>query len=335
MNGKQIEEGLGWASKGWNESEANETLSELKKNYRTGDGANTLKEKRRQKQYQVKLNTIEAIKKHKENITFNQMWEKYFPYQKSNISERSWKRETSLFNVWISPNIGSLPIKNIGELHLQKIKSKMEEAGRKPRSIKYAFAVIRQVYNFLNRTEGLDYKSPTKLPNKKIRFDNSRDRFLTQEEARRLLSAIKKRSQSLYEISLLSLKTGMRAGEIFALEWSDINIENGNIFIKDTKSSKNRHALMTDDIKQMFEGKIKGKPHEPVFPDRNGGKRKNVSKAFFRAVKEVGLNDGIEDNRKKVVFHTLRHTFSSWLVQNGISIYELKGLLALQRNLKI
>ena len=41
---------------------------------------------------------------------------------------------------------------------------------------------------------------------------------------------------------------------------------------------------------------------------------------FARAVKESGLNDGVSDSRQKVVFHTLRHTFASWVIQEGYPI---------------
>ncbi|WP_408936570.1 tyrosine-type recombinase/integrase, partial [Desulfobulbus sp.] len=48
---------------------------------------------------------------------------------------------------------------------------------------------------------------------------------------------------------------------------------------------------------------------------------------FRKAVQESGLNDGITDSRQKVVFHTLRHTFASWLVQAGFPIALVSQLL--------
>jgi site-specific recombinase XerD len=39
------------------------------------------------------------------------------------------------------------------------------------------------------------------------------------------------------------------------------------------------------------------------------------------------LNKGIEDKRQRVVFHTLRHTYASWLVENGVDLYTVKELM--------
>ena len=324
--GKQREESLGWASEGWSEKLASEQVTELKKAQRTGEGPTSLWLKRERQLLSESKEFRDKLRLKREKITFNEIWDQYYPIQKSNVSERSYKREDSLYRLWISPVIGHLPMKNIKPINLQKIKHNMEKEGRSPRSISYALDVIRQVFNFANNNGLINVPSPTKGI-KKPKQDNKRYRFLTVDEAENLLSALKRRSQSLYEMSLISLHCGLRAGEIFSLTWSDIDLDNDRLILVDTKGGKNRYPLMTSEVKALFIAKEKGMKDDLVFPDRNGNQRKAISRLFKQIVDDIGLNDGISDRRNKVVFHTLRHTYASWLVQRGIPIYDVSKLL--------
>ena len=84
---------------------------------------------------------------------------------------------------------------------------------------------------------------------------------------------------------------------------------------------------MTDEVKAMFDSLEPDSPDSLVFADRNGKEIGKVSNAFDRAVKELGFNNGITDPLNKFTFHCLRHTFASWLVQNGVDLYTVKELL--------
>lgn len=179
----------------------------------------------------------------------------------------------------------------------------------------------------LARQDGLVDTEP---PTRRVRLpkaDNRRLRFLTHEEADKLLESLKGRSLQSYRMALLSLHSGLRAGEIFALTWGDIDIERGLLTLRDTKNHRTRAAYMTGDLKAMFEEMDHGKKHEFIFPDRHGKKIERISNVFQRTVKGLKLNEGITDKRQKVVFHTLRHSYASWLVESGVNLYAVKELM--------
>jgi integrase len=326
VDGKQYENGLGWASEGMSASKASQILSEFKIARRTGEGPTTLKEKRALKKAKLLEASKAKIRKRQENLTFNEVWDQYFPHQKSTVGHESWRREDSLKRLWISPVIGGMPMRKINQVNIQKIRQAMEKAGKSPRSICYAFDVIRQVFNFANKNGLINISSPTKGI-KKPKKDNKRHRFLSPEEANELLSALKKNSQNLYEMALIALHCGLRAGEIFSLKWSDVDFNNNRLIIRDTKGESNRFQPMTSHVRSILTNKAKSNNGDLVYPNRHGEKRKAISKSYFETINNLGFNDGITDPRDKAVFHTLRHTYASWLAQKGLDIYEVKELL--------
>jgi len=220
-------------------------------------------------------------------------------------------------------------LSDIAPFDLEKIKKTMTKAGRAGRSIVYALAVVRQVFNYALTNDLYTGKNPAGPAGKVKRptTDNKRLRYLSREEAPALLAELATMSRDVHDMALLSIHTGMRAGEVFSLTWADVDLAGGVLLLKDTKSNKNRPAFMTEAVKAMLQARTKSAPAGLVFPARNGKKIVQASDTFNRAVDKLGLNEGITDRRQKVTFHTLRHTFASWLVESGTDIYTVQELL--------
>ena len=328
-NGKQREEGLGWQSEGWTAKKASLERAALQKAKTLGEGPASLEEKRALDRERREKERLEKTRLEKEGLTFGQFFTAtYFPIQQTSKKKGSYEAEDALFKLWISPVIGNIPFKSISNFHMEKLKKKMLDAEKAPRTVKYAFDVINQTWGLARRTGVINEDSPTKnikLP----KFDNRRLRFLTHKEAEKLLVNLAVRSQQLHDISLLSMHTGMRAGEIFSLTWGHIDLERGLITIVDTKATKTRTAFMTGQIKAMFKrlyGNGKNKT-DLVFKDRKDQRIKEVSQSFDRAVKDLKLNEGVTDWREKLVFHSLRHSYASWLVESGTDLYTVSKLI--------
>ena len=327
LNGRDKEEGIGWSSQGVTAQIANARLSEIKENQRTGQGAQSLTEKRDRLKAKRKKEQAEQERQDKENILLTTYFiENYFKIALVSKNSKTCKTEMVYFKNWIEPAFKGKAFKDIAPFHCEKLKKKLLSAGRAPRTLQYIFAIIRQVWNMAKREGVITAEYPTRhvsIP----KIDNKRLRFLTHDEANILLGELAERSLQLHDISLLALHCGLRASEIYGLTWNDIDLDRGLITVKDTKNEHNRPAFMTQAVKAMLTDKKQFASTGLVFPDRHGQKIERISNAFSRAVTQLGLNDDITDHRQKVVFHTMRHTFASWLVQDGADLYTVQKLM--------
>jgi len=330
---KEKSEGLGWASEGWSEKKAAAVLAELKANHTTGEGPRTLAEKRTLREKKEREETERAQKEKARNITFGEIFTNhYFPQvQHNRRNPRSIQREEALFRLWIAPVIGNRPIREVMPLHLEKIKRDMGKAGRSAASIRYCLAVVRQAFNYALKNRLFSGMNPADKTGgvKRPTLDNRRTRFLTREEAEKLLQELAKRSTDVHDIALFSLYTGSRAGEVFNLQWGSVDLQQGIALLKETKSGKNRPVFLADRIKTMLAKRCPENIQATslVFPGREGKKIVQISDSFNRAVDKLNLNEGVVDRLMKVTFHTLRHTFASWLAMDGINPFHLKELL--------
>jgi integrase len=326
-DGTRKEEGLGWASEGWTAQKAYVELAKLKEAHTKGEGEFSLAEKRQKERGRKEAEAEEARIRELDAVTFGEFFKDTYTKQaQANKKAKTCKGEEQLFRLWIEPVIGNKPFTRISPLDLERIKKHLADAGRSPRTAHYCLAVIRQVFNLAKALGILQGNNPVSSV-KKPQIDNRRLRFLTREEADRLLAELAKRSQQLHDIALLSLHCGLRAGEIFNLTWECIDISRGQILLKDTKSGKNRIAYMTNEVKRMLQERSMDMISGLIFRDRKGKKIGEVSNAFSKVVDALGLNDGISDPRQKVVFHTCRHTYASWLVEAGTDLYVVKKLM--------
>jgi len=319
-NGKQFEEGVGWKSDGYTTKKVFDELQILRQDIKAGR-ALSLKDKR--EQLEVAHQAYE-----KKNMTFSELFEEYYqPHIENKDKKSTYNREVHLYKKWLKPVLGGVKLNLISRISLIRVLQPMEKKGLSTRSKNYAIALTRQVFNFAIKNELFVGENPATKYGMLKKDDNRRMRFLTDTELNDLLAEIKKRSYNIYLMALISADCGLRAGEIFKLTWADISLEEKMLFLRDTKNGKNRYAYMTNRVFEEFSNLQRQDGNQLIFQSKNGNKIEHVSRTFERAVKSLGLNNGITDRRQKVVFHSLRHTFASRLVQKRVSLYEVKELL--------
>lgn len=100
------------------------------------------------------------------------------------------------------------------------------------------------------------------------------------------------------------------------------------INVSDAKNKESRKAFMTESVKDALLKNLPDSPDDYIFKDRWHGQRiERISLTFKRAVDSLKLNEGIKDRRQIITFHSLRHTFASWLALQGETILTIKELL--------
>lgn len=277
--------------------------------------------------------TLPELRQHvQQELTLLHAWHRYrddWLHAQGKSSQTDATRMRSL----LTP-LHTLPLSAITPLDLDRIMTDMRAKGLAPQTIRAAIGLVRRIMRRM-QVWGL-YSGP--MPYRQITLptvDNRRERYLTPQEAQALLAALKPRSHTLWAMSLISLHCGMRFGEIAALRWRDIRPADGLIYIAQSKSGRARHAVMTPDVRAALEamrGLVPSGPDDLIFPARDGGPIRNAGVTFFRVVDALGLNGSpdapVTDRRQRVVFHTLRHTYASWLALAGereLSLAELLG----------
>jgi integrase len=176
------------------------------------------------------------------------------------------------------------------------------------------------------------------------RPDDQRDRYLSEDELRRLKVALDEKIYRkgtndfnktfcrLRMIVLVAVTTGMRMSEIFGLKWSDVMYNEGLLAVRaKLKGGKMRYVPMppelADELRRYTPQPannvlyIAGNNHEQIFPPKEGakGERQRVEGSFEDLLERADIQD--------FRFLDLRHTFASWYMMNGGDLYELAKIL--------
>ena len=267
---------------------------------------------------------------------FKDVAKSYMTWAKDNKT-REGIDDVRRYNGHIAPRFDNKRLDEISSFALEGFKSELSKEGLSPASVKHCLVLIRQIYNKAiewNHWAGKNPITGVKMPT----VQNQRNRFLSMDEAAALLQALRvdphrtknpgdKKDPQLHDMALLSLHTGMRAGEIFSLKGQDLDFDNRLIHISDPKNKETRKAIMTDAVRETLMRRKPPNPDSLVFKDRHGKQIIAISQAFRKTIDAVGLNEGVKDPRQKVTFHVLRHTFASWLAIQGTPLYTITKLM--------
>jgi integrase len=217
---------------------------------------------------------------------------------------------------------------------LERFKRDRMAEGVTPQTIKHNFNLIRGAWKLARKLgyQVNDLEFPQmKLPKMPLRY-------LTAAEEQRLLDCLdpkregsglrpfdkrddemKRALQDAYDLVVLLLDTGARYSEIANIEWPRINLDDRTINLWRSKVQNETVLYMTDRAYDVLSRRMQTRSGQYVFQSRNGGSRGYASQSIRKALRKADLHD--------CRIHTLRHTHASRLIQNGMSVYEVREIL--------
>lgn len=174
-------------------------------------------------------------------------------------------------------------------------------------------ALIRAIlHRARDEWEWIDHFPKVRL----FKESKKRIRFITVDEAKRLLMEL---PEHLASMAKFSLATGLRQSNVSYLTWQQVNMNRrvAWIYADQAKAGKTIRVPLNDLALEVLHQR-KGIDPEYVFTYKGKPVKRTSTKAWKNALKRAG----IEDFR----WHDLRHTWASWHVQNGTSLQELMEL---------
>lgn len=248
--------------------------------------------------------------------------EYYLPHIK--IKKRSWSLDQRILRLHVLPLLGMRCMQHIQHIDIVSLQDAMKSRGLAAGTCNRVLIVLKSLFNAAvrwgllaagtNVCSGVQFFAETKM----------RERYLSPQEARNLLQFLRncKGLLSAQAIQLL-LFTGARKSEILMARWEYVDMERCLLTVPLSKSGKTRHIPLSNAAIAVLKSIPRYDDQGWVFFNPSTGSHLSSVFTFWRRLrKELGL----EDFR----LHDLRHSFASFLVNSGCSLYEVQECLGHQ-----
>ena len=123
----------------------------------------------------------------------------------------------------------------------------------------------------------------------------------------------------IYDLTVILLDTGARYSEIAKIEWSSINLDQRTIRLWRPKVRNESILFMTDRVYAILKRRFLTKSSPYLFTNKKGGPRNTATLPIRKAYQRANITG--------CTVHTFRHTHATRLIQNGLSLYEVKEIL--------
>lgn len=245
---------------------------------------------------------------------------RYLPYMKTH--KRSWRVDEAQLRLHILPVLGGLYMDEIKKQHaIELLRQHREEKRLKPSSTNRMLNVAHRTFSCALEWEIQGVASNPISAVRKLQENNLRDRYLSNEELRRLIAELDgSEHPRIKKIIIMLILTGARRNEVLGAKWCDIDFQNRIWRIEFNKSGVTRYVPLSTGAIQLLRNvdRVPGVDYI-FFNPATMQPYVNIFHAWNRVRKDAGIKD--------VRLHDLRHSYASFLVNQGRSIYEVQKIL--------
>lgn len=267
-----------------------------------------------------------------EKILFEEYSAKWLSdYAKISVKASTYNSYETIVRLHLNPRFGKQFLHRISTSDIQKfVSEKITKEKLTPKSVVNFLVPLKEMFKhavawgFIKRDPSLYVKRP--------RVELEEMDFFTPEEIRLFLDNV---NPNHYPLFLTAVMTGMRRGELLALQWVDIDWNSNQISVRRSiyrgefvnPKSKNsiRRIVITPILRQAFEQhRLLGRKSELglIFSNENGfplNPENLIKREFHSALDRAGL--------RRIRFHDLRHSYASLLISQGENIKFIQSQL--------
>jgi integrase/recombinase XerD len=202
--------------------------------------------------------------------------------------------------------------KEIGDSEVGDVKryvACLNEKGRSNVSLNVVISALKFAFGIYGKK--LDLKRPKK--------EHKLPVVLSKYEVEGILNSLDNSKHRLVLEVVYGL--GLRVSEVVNLKQNDIEFERKMVRIENSKGGKDRYVMLPESLIESLKSYIQLNPGKYLFQGRSGKMNiKTVQKVFENALRKSGIG-------KKASCHTLRHSFATHLLENGVDVRIIQKLL--------
>ena len=231
------------------------------------------------------------------------------------IDETSHKRDHRCDKAklkWISQHWHQKHLHEIDRETIRQLVS-IKASTAKPATVNRYLALIRAIF----RRAAFEWQWIDKPPHIRLVHEPSRRvRWLKPEQAKTLIAELPEHQK---HPMIFALSTGLRAGNVLNLKWEQIDLKRRVcwFYADQTKNAEDLSVSLNDNAMAVLIARRQVHP-EYVFTYQGKPIKRLTTRAWYKALKRANI--------KNFRWHDLRHTWASWLVQEGVPLYALQEM---------